>query len=121
VTDKTRTPGQKINFPKLEIIKEKVIVTSEEKLDSLVNEKVTPITDSHTSAILVDKNGNTFVWVAQATLISMLCVAGVLLTLKADRKDTRENGVSRTSPSASISAQNHFIEEVAKVLEEPYA
>lgn len=120
MTDKTRTPGQKINFPKLEIIKEKVIETSEEKIDSMINE-VTPITGSHTSAILADKNGNTFVWVAQATIISMLCIAGFLLTLKADRKDTRENGVSRTSPSTSLSAQNHFIEEVAKVLEEPYA
>lgn len=131
ITDKSRMAAQKIDFPKIEIVEENVgDSTTTSDIDKKGNDKsidnqqlqVNEITGSHTSAgLLSTTDGNSFVWIAQSTIISMLCISGMLLALKSDRKDTRESGVSRTSPSASISAQNHFIEEVAKVLEEPYA
>lgn len=57
----------------------------------------------------------------QAILVSILTIAGSLVTKKMDAKDEANlASISRTSPIAAAK-QNHFIDEIAKELNEPYA
>ena len=41
------------------------------------------------------------------------------MTHKMDKKDEAAHSLSRTSPIA-VAKQNHFVDEIAKELEEPY-
>ena len=51
----------------------------------------------------------------------LITIAGSLVTNKMDTKDEASLvSISRTSPIAAAK-QNHFIDEVAKELNEPYA
>lgn len=56
----------------------------------------------------------------QTILIFLLTLAGSIVTFKIDKKDEASESISRTSPIAAAK-QNHFIDEIAKELNEPYA
>ena len=64
-------------------------------------------------------NGTNYVWMGQTFLVAIFYVIGSLVTRKMDKKDEVNNSLSRTSPIAAAK-QNHFIDEVAKALDEPY-
>ena len=56
----------------------------------------------------------------QTILVFLLTLAGSIVTFKIDKKDEASESISRTSPTAAAK-QNHFIDEIAKELNEPYA
>ena len=65
-------------------------------------------------------SGSGFVWTCQSVFISTLCLIAYCMARRADGKDKHENfSISRTAPIA-VAKQNHFIDEVAKELKEPY-
>ena len=55
-------------------------------------------------------------------MVAILCIAGSFIALKFDRADQRDSSIMRTAPTQqiSIAKQNHFVEEVAKSLNESY-
>ena len=67
-----------------------------------------------------DVSGTNYVWMGQTILVFVLTLAGSLLSRKMDKKDEAEQSLSRTSPIA-VAKQNHFVDEIAKELDEPYA
>ena len=76
---------------------------------------------SNNSSIGKDLDGTNYVWMGQAILVFLLTLAGSIVSYKIDKKDeASESSISRTSPIAAAK-QNHFIDEIAKELSEPYA
>lgn len=67
-----------------------------------------------------DVNGTNYVWMGQTILVAFFTLAGSLFTRKMDMKDEADQCLTRTSP-IPVTKQNHFIEEVAKELDESYA
>ena len=65
-------------------------------------------------------SGTKFVWMSQTIFVSTLCLFAFCMARRSDRKDMQENfSISKTAPIA-VAKQNHFIDEVAKELKEPY-
>ena len=76
-------------------------------------EKVTP------DETVQEVSGTNYVWMGLTLLIFLLTLAGSIVTYRLDKKDEVTQVVSRTSP-IPVAKQNHFIDEVAKELKEPY-
>ena len=77
--------------------------------------------NSNKSSDAKDLDGTNYVWMGQAVLVYLLTLAGSIVTYRIDKKDeASESSITRTSPIAAAK-QNHFIDEIAKELNEPYA
>ena len=117
--DYTRDEGLPVAFPAIEIKEQQLTV-----VPTIMDPALAPNSASKTgkSTELSDGglNGTNYVWMGQTFLLSILCLAGSFVTKRMDRKDEASLSVSRTSPIAAAK-QNHFIEEVAKELNESYA
>ena len=64
--------------------------------------------------------GGNYFWMGQTILVAILTLTGSLFARRQDRKDESKQSLGRTAP-VSIAKQNHFIDEIAKELGEPYA
>ena len=116
-SDFTRAKGMPVNFPPPAIIVDdssfSVIRSNVDPTMSVTNDR-----DDVVSRIN-NVNGSNFVWMIQTLLVSILTLAGAFMTHKMDKKDEAAQSLSRTSPIA-VAKQNHFVDEIAKELEEPY-
>jgi len=110
--DYSRDEGAPVKFPKLEVVKENILNIAPMEVDTTLNNKK-PSEE-------VSLNGTNYVWMGQTILIFILCLAGSMVTRKMDVKDEASQTISRTSPIAAAK-QNHFIDEIAKELNEPYS
>ena len=116
--DYTREEGSPVNFPKIEIQESNLAVVVPTQIDPSLNAGNGSKSDDLSDRGL---NGTNYVWMGQAILVSILTIAGSLVAKKMDAKDEANlANISRTSPIAAAK-QNHFIDEIAKELNEPYA
>ena len=118
-SDFTRTLGETVTFPEIELPEENsyAVIASKIDLSAIDGGRVT--TDDVVSQIK-DISGTNFVWMGQTILVAILTLAGSLVVRKMDKRDEADHSVARTSP-ISVAKQNHFIDEIAKELGEPYA
>jgi hypothetical protein len=116
-SDFTRTLGETVTFPVIIEETSYAVISSNFDLNAIDGSRVT--TDDVISQIK-DVNGTNFVWMGQTILVAILTLAGSLVARKMDKTDEGDLCLLRTSP-ISVTKQNHFIDEIAKELGEPYA
>lgn len=110
--DLQRTQGQAVVFPE----RENVLAASVENFGNSG-----AYGGSNVVSTIKDVKGTQYVWMLTTLLMTTLTLIGSILLVRLDAKDSGEQAVNRTAPVASAAKQNHFIDEVAKELEEPYS
>lgn len=122
-TDFTRTIGDPVKFPpppEPEVVPEakpieQQYVVVPTRADPNMSETTTgKVTDEEVAAI-----GTNYVWMGQTFMFGLLTVIGAVVAYRMDKADEQKS-VSRTAP-IPVAKQNHFINEVANELKEPYA
>lgn len=97
--DYTREEGSPVKFPKIEIKESNLAVVVPTQIDPSLNSGNGSESDNLSDGGL---NGTNYVWMGQAILVSILTIAGSLVTKKMDAKDEANlASISRTSPIAA--------------------
>lgn len=115
-TDFTRNLAEPVVFPPPKEPDQKYIVVPT-NVNPLWPEVTGKNADMRDSEVII---GTNYVWISQTLFITVLSIAGSLVARKLDKTDEQTQSIGRTSP-IPVAKQNHFINEVANELKEPYA